>query len=549
MAGWLLMTWNSLADLMVVVKRRTMDMSSLAGGAASDRPVFSIPLLATLAASLILLSIAHWGGLADVVNRWISEEEYGHGFFIPLITLWLLWHRREALVASVGAPVWSGPVLVAVSTGMLLLGALGAMFLLMQLGFLVGLMGVVLCLGGVSLLRVALLPIAFLVFAIPLPYFLEAQLTWRLQLISSQIGVEFLRLFGTSVYLQGNIIDLGIYKLQVVEACSGLRYLYPLLSVGFLIAYMYRAPLWQRTVLFLSAIPITVLMNSLRIAVVGLLVERWGTDMADGFLHYFEGWAIFMACLLVLLAEIWVFERFAGKRRLLDAIGAPAVKAERPLRVHNETVGRPLLVAVLLLGMAAAAVQFVGGREAVRPERKSFAAFPLVLGEWRGQVSFWPAAIENVLGADDYLLVDYHHPDGGLVNLFVAYYATQRNGESPHSPQVCIPGDGWMISSLERVQVAPAGIEPFKVNRVVISRGGQRQLVYYWFAQRGRRIASEYWNKAYLLYGAIFHNRTDGALVRLTTPIVPGEAQAAADGRLRSFLQRAVQKLASYVPH
>ena len=91
----------------------------------------------------------------------------------------------------------------------------------------------------------------------------------------------FIRLFGVPVYLTGNVIDLGNYKLQVVEACSGLRYLYPLLSLGFLAAYLFQAPIWQRTLVFLSAIPITIVMNSFRIGMVGLLVERWGTAQAE----------------------------------------------------------------------------------------------------------------------------------------------------------------------------------------------------------------------------------------------------------------------------
>ena len=134
---------------------------------------------------------------------------------------------------------------------------------------------VVLGLGGYSLFKVAFVPIFFLIFAIPLPYFLDAALSFRLQLISSQLGVFFIRLLQIPVYLEGNVIDLGSYKLQVVEACSGLRYLYPLMSLGFLTAYLFQAPLWQRALIFLSTIPITILMNSFRIALVGVLGDYW----------------------------------------------------------------------------------------------------------------------------------------------------------------------------------------------------------------------------------------------------------------------------------
>ena len=109
---------------------------------------------------------------------------------------------------------------------------------------------------------------------------------------------------------------------------------------------------------------------------------------------------------------------------------------------------------------------------------------------------------------NDYILSDYSKSDGKVVNLYVAYYASQRTGESPHSPLVCIPGDGWSITKLERTSYG-AG-QP--LNRAIIERNGSKQLVYYWYEERGRRIASEYWSKWYLLSDAITKNRSDGAL-------------------------------------
>src|SRR5262249_11094407 len=161
---------------------------------------------------------------------------------------WLLWTRRDALIASIGRPVWTGPALILLAMLAHLIGELSAIFILSQVGFVLVLVGIALSIGGYSLLRVTLVPILFLLFAIPLPYFIDSQLTLQLQLISSELGTFFIRIFQIPVYLEGNIIDMGNYKLQVVEACSGLRYLYPLLSLGFLAAYLFRAPMWQRAV-------------------------------------------------------------------------------------------------------------------------------------------------------------------------------------------------------------------------------------------------------------------------------------------------------------
>lgn len=506
-----------------------------------------LPLLFVIGVGLAL--IAYAGGVAELVARWSKQEEYSHGFFIPLITLWLLWERREALRASMGPPSWAGVLVLSLAVGMLVLGELTAIFILVQYGFLLSLLGLVLCLGGLPLARVSVLPVALLIFAVPLPYFVDSQLSWRLQLLSSQIGVGVLRAVGTSVYLEGNVIDLGVYRLQVVEACSGLRYLYPLLGIGFLMAYMFKAPPWQRAALFVSTIPVTVLMNSLRIAAVGVLVDRWGIGMAEGFLHYFEGWIIFMACLLILLGEIWLFERFGRHRSLLDVLSVPLVLGGGGVASAPGWSRHPLAAALAVLLVAGVAVQLVGHREELRPERTQLTAFPLALEAWRASEGRLDTQVEVGLGVDDYLLADFRRSPGEAVNFYVAYYGSQRKGASPHSPQVCIPGGGWLISSLDRVGLDLAGTVGFEVNRVIISRGGQRQLVYYWFEQRGRRIASEYWMKWYLLVDALLRNRSDGALVRVTTPIGSFESVQDAERRLTEFARLAVPRLAVHVPH
>ena len=149
---------------------------------------------------LLLVFVAHYEGMADLVMRLNTQEEYGHGYFIPLISLWFLWSRKDALIARIGEFSLSGPVLIAMGGVGLLLVEITATFLLIQISFLLTIIGLVLAYGGKSLLKVSLLTIAFLIFAIPLPYFVGAQLSWRLQLISSELGVAFLRLLGNSVF-------------------------------------------------------------------------------------------------------------------------------------------------------------------------------------------------------------------------------------------------------------------------------------------------------------------------------------------------------------
>jgi exosortase D (VPLPA-CTERM-specific) len=499
--------------------------------------------------AVLVALIAFSGALWELVTRWSRQEEYSHGFLIPIMAGWMLWARRDALRAAMARPSWTGPALIVLATVMHLVGELSAFFLLSQLGFIIALIGIVLGLGGYSLLRVAFIPITFLVFAIPLPYLIDSQLSWRLQLISSELGVFFIRLFQVPVYLTGNVIDLGHYKLQVVDACSGLRYLYPLLSLGFLAAYLFQAPLWQRTLVFLSAIPITIVMNSFRIAMVGVLVDRWGIEMADGLLHFFEGWVVFLACAALLAAEIYLLARIGSGKSFFQVFYLPKVAASVPRATKAGSVSRVHMAAacLVLLSAAGLAVFFISGREEIVPERTRFVAFPATLGQWQGRPSLLEPQVEHALGLEDYILSDYSKPKGGAVNLYVAYYASQRKGSSPHSPIICIPGDGWRIIDFERTAYG-SGARKLPLNRVIIARGSDKQLVYYWFVQRGRQIANEYWSKWYLFADAITKNRTDGALVRLTTPIYAGESERAGDQRLESFIHELEPRLGAYLP-
>ena len=494
--------------------------------------------------AVLLTTIGFRGALFELVRRWTTQEEYSHGFLIPLIAAWLLWTRRDVLLASIGRPAWSGVLLILLAMILHVTGALSAIFILSQLAFIIALLGIILAVGGFSLLRVAFFPVIFLIFSIPLPYFIDANLSLQLQLISSQLGVFFIKLFQVPVYLDGNLIDLGSYKLQVVDACSGLRYLFPLVSLSFLAAYLFNAPIWQRALVLLSSIPITIAMNGFRIGMVGVTVDRWGPRMAEGVLHFFEGWIIFVASALLLIAEIYLLARLSG-RGFFETFHIPTDAPRLPAEASPKPARRLPLYASLLLICATVLTAFlISNRSEAVPERSRFVTFPATIGEWHGHASLLEPQVENGLALEDYILSDYSKPDGKAVNLYVAYYASQRTGESPHSPLVCIPGTGWLITKLGRTSF---GAE-HPINRAIIERDGSKQLVYYWYEERGRRIASEYWSKWYLLSDAITENRSDGALVRLITTVSPSEVERDADNRLQLFMRDLLPRLGAYLP-
>ncbi|MBT3091548.1 MAG: VPLPA-CTERM-specific exosortase XrtD [Candidatus Thiodiazotropha sp. (ex Lucina pensylvanica)] len=502
--------------------------------------------------SIILLVYAFWDGIVDMLGRWGGKEEYGYAYFLPFISAYLIWQRRDRLVAAEFNPSWLGVVAVLIAGFFFFLGEIATTYTLVQYALVLTIIGMAYALLGWGAFKIVAGPLFLLFFIVPLPPFIYNSLSGKLQLVSSQIGIEVIRWFGISVYLEGNVIDLGNYKLQVVEACNGLRYLFPLVSLAFLAAYLYRVEMWKRVVVFLSSIPITVLMNSFRIGVIGVLVDNWGQEQADGFLHYFEGWVIFMACLLILLLEMVLLARIGRtKRRLRDVFGLEIPKA-LPQGIEYQTrpvspVHYAILASVVLIAVSSFYVQ---SQQAILPERQDFSGFPMQIENWRGNENRLEDIYLKSLKLDDYLIGNYADSMGSVVNFYIAYYASQQAGSAAHSPRSCIPSGGWEIEQVTQVDLADIQVsgEALNVNRLVIKRGEYKQLVYYWFQQRGRVMTNEWLVKWYLFFDGLTKRRTDGALVRLTTSIGVGEEWADGDKRLVDFSGKVVPLLDQYIP-
>lgn len=264
---------------------------------------------------------------------------------------------------------------------------------------------------------------------------------------------------------------------------------------------------------------------------------------------------IFLACIALLFGETMVLMRLLpGHRSLRDMLD---IVGPVPLLRHalgDRSWLRPL---VLAAGVLVAAAMVVGtsaahqGSGAAAAPRIDLVQFPAAIPGWRGVQAGLSSDVPRVLAADDYLLATYNAVEGAdsAVNLFVAYYGDQTDGRAVHSPQVCLPGDGWETTSFQTIRVQSANGAVLPVNRAVIQKGLSRALVYYWFDGRGRRVTNEYAAKWYILWDGITRRRTDGALVRLVTPLGGIGDEAAADARMVRFLDGIEPKLAVHIPH
>lgn len=506
-----------------------------------------------------LVSFAYADAFGWMFHSWFEYEEYSHGIMIPFVSAYLIWQRKTNLTHAVNRNWVVGISAVAMSLLFFIVMKLATVHFGVLLSFLFLAFSLTYLAIGKDNLKEILGPLAILFFMLPLPNFITNNLSSELQLISSKIGVEFIRLFDITVYLEGNVIDLGSYKLQVVDACSGLRYLFPLMSLAFILVYIASIRPWQKVVIFLSSVPITVIMNSLRIGAIGVSVEYWGPEMAEGILHDIEGWFMFMASITVMLLLMWGVLRFSGdKRSIRDSFDFSTSEKDRQnnpkvlsgivshLRSFNIVLfigGTLVALMVLIEASAGASLQHQ------TENRLRFNHFPLFIGDWQGQPKVLEQVYIDELRFDDYVLVDYKKQEQNL-NFYVAYYSQQSSGSSAHSPRSCMPGGGWQIESIEQVVLDDVFINstPLKTNRVLIQRGEHKQVVYYWFQQRGRVITNEYLVKWYLFWDSLTKQRSDGALVRLVVPLGEGAGFDEADALVSDFMTDVQFKLPSFIP-
>ena len=219
--------------------------------------------------------------------------------------------------------------------------------------------------------------------------------------------------------------------------------------------------------------------------------------------------------------------------------------------VRQRDVPKSFVVAGILLGGFIVAALCLPRAAEIFPARASFSEFPLQLGGWHGRASSLDGVYSEALKLDDYLLADYTDDSGNVVNLYIAYYNSQRKGEAAHSPRSCLPGGGWQMHDFGQRDMAHVRINgrTLRVNRTLIEMGDQRQLVYYWFQQRGRVITNEFAVKWYLFWDALTNHRTDGAMIRVITPLAPSAPPTGADARVTDLIAKFAPDLSRFVPN
>ncbi len=270
-----------------------------------------------------LLIVLFWPVVAAMVAEWMSDEDMGHGFFVPAVAAYVAWQKRDAILNASLKPHWFGYLLIAYGFLQLMGGVLGVEFFLARTALLITLLGMLLALCGWQIVSKLWFPLFLLLFMIRIPSVIYNQITFPLQLLASQAAESCLMLIGIPVYREGNILELPGQRLSVVEACSGIRSLLSLTFLSLVYGYFFESRGWVRVLLFLSTIPIAITANAARVTITGILSE-YKRELAEGVYHSMEGWVIFMIALigLVFVHKLVGWAAVSFERRRLNGPAA-----------------------------------------------------------------------------------------------------------------------------------------------------------------------------------------------------------------------------------
>ncbi len=295
-------------------------------------------MLPGLTTKHVLATLAILAGMALVfrqvfvrlVDAWIVDGNYSHGFLILPVALYFVWERREQLAAAPIKPSWVGLVAIALGLLVLMAGLWGSELFLSRIALLPVTAGIVLFLFGWRHFKILLFPIAFLFLMIPIPAIIFNQIAFPLQLLASRFGEWAITMVGIPVLREGNVLVLANTSLEVAEACSGIRSLVSLITLGIVYGYFTDTRTWVRILIVASAVPVAIIANGARVAWTGMAAHWIGKEAAEGFVHEFSGWIVFIFAFLMILAIQKLIVRFAPRPAPPTSVppAPPAVRAE-----------------------------------------------------------------------------------------------------------------------------------------------------------------------------------------------------------------------------
>jgi EpsI family protein len=456
------------------------------------------------------------GVFASLVEQWLTNDVYTHGFLIPLISAYLVYDRREQLAATPVVPdLVGGSLLMTTGLGLLLVGHVGGMISVSQLSLLFSAAGVVLLLLGRAILKQVWLALAYLLFMIPVWEVATSAFQESFQLFSADIGSMVLRLVGIPVRHNGILLELPNVTLKVAEACSGVNFVVAILAVSIPQAYLMLSSVGLRVLVAVLAVLVALLTNGLRVALIGVVsyADLAGADI-HGPGHVLQGMSVAVVGFLVMFVIVHILAR---RSRAHDALPSDGKAARGGL--FPRLSPRLCLIACAVLA-STGAVQAVPLTTPVDLQA-ALNTFPHDIGAWRSAGPLAAPSFVSGAGADSEISRRYTAGIHRRVQIYAGYFRYQEQAKELVTERMSVLHEAARVISVKQ----PNGVS-FAANEAVQSSFGGRKYVVFWYDINGRPVVDRYAAKAWTVWDTVSRRRSNGAVVMLVADL-PADGNAA----------------------
>lgn len=491
-------------------------------------------------AYFFFLTLIHYSNLHYLISVDWKRNDFDYCILIPFIFLFIIYKKRFEIINSFSRHSWTGFILIVLGAILSLFGELGGEYLVSYLSLWLLILGFFWSIWGTKRIKNVLMSFIFLLTMFPPPSYIYSRITLKMQLLSSFFAEKLLHLAHIPAYRDGNIIDIGTTKIQIVAACSGLRYLIPIFVVSFtMVLLMNTQSVIKKAFLILFSIPLAIFMNGLRLSLTGYLAREYGSWAIEGIYHDLIGWIIFGISIAILFVVMCVLDE-------KEALGLVKQKIQICLSNNGRKISRGRYIlqyfSLSILVVLYIFLNFQKTHQKTIQVANDLNSFPLEIGEWIGVKSTISDTVLDALDSKNYALIDYTNDSGDQINFYVIHYGNQEKGKSIHSPETCLRGGGWKFLESEQIEI----IENYVANKSVLSHNGRELLSYFWFSCRGRNLTNAFELKFFNFWDRLISGRSDGSLVRIITPINNGNIEDA-DLKVATFMRPLIPILETYL--
>ncbi len=497
----------------------------------------------------VLLTFLYHPTFAWLLKTWQDDKEFSHGFLVPLISLWLVWIKREQLASLVArpSPVF-GALIILLSGFLLLAGRAGGFVLAEGISLLFILPGIVLFLLGWDYLKALALPLVYLNFMVPWMEEIMNQMYRPFQLLSANLGVLLLDMLGIPAFRDGISIMLPRVSMEVVEGCSGVQFLLSVIALGIPLVYLTQKT-WKRGIIVIAfCVAVSIPTNGARVALAGIMGHLYGSGSLHGPFHIFQGLFVSYVGLIALFVVNWLVCKIPSQIET-KLYNRWKVSPQESISPPKETSRRYLfpLVLILLIGIGVY-IHLYGSPRPVSPKRV-LSEFPMSIDDWQGRNSTWVSGDRYFPGVDNGLTRTYQNASGQEINLYIGYFVSQRHGKSLIS---------YHANPLrEAIRQIPSGLVdpgqrpgpgPQTVNLSFPVIDQTRYAALFWYRFPSGELTVRTQTKLKGITDAIIHRRNNGAVILLAArPQNKGEEESVTNDLL-TFAQILAPTLREYLP-